>query len=134
MQAWIILADYSHVWYACNEETIFEDRLFFVGKNLDVVREQLKAIINNPLPVIQDQFELECDRYMFYPPKDNDEVVLQIRLVKDEPYEINAYINFKLILLDLHEHSTLQTSIPDEIILEMRKQLSDKFGGNDHVD
>ena len=133
MQAWVILADYSHVWYSVNEETIFEDRLFFVGKNLDVVREQLEAIVNNPLPVIQNQFELECDRYMFYPPKDND-VVLQIRLVKDEPYEINTYINFRLLLLDLHEHSTLQTSIPDEIILDMRKQLADKFGDVSYVD
>lgn len=128
MQAWIILSDcLKDTWV---NEYIFEDRLFFAGLNKDTVLEQLKCIAKDPDRVLINEFELDYDycNVLLLDKFDSDDCVLEIKLtnysIKGDRY---TYLRFRLILLDMKENSTLQTSIPDEIIQEIRDELKSQI-------
>ena len=128
MQVWTIVVD--HVKDNWEEECIFEDRLFFCGLNLNPVMDQLTCLIHNPHKLLTSQWELDYDDCIFLSYQNSlfqeysDDCVLQCKLThSSDKGTVYTYLHFRLILLDLHEHSTAQTKIPEDIISVIRETL-----------
>ena len=128
MQVWAIVAD--HLKDSWEDEFLFEDRLMFIGANLDTVKDQLKQVIANPHELLASKWEIDYDGWKFLYTNGDfyDDGVFQIRLVHDSIKGSKyTYIYFRLLLLDLHKHSTAQTSIPDDVIQSIHDELIQSF-------
>lgn len=126
MNIWTILVDQTNE----QGDYLFEDRLFFAALNRDIALEQLQQVVLNPAPVVAYQFELDYDDFNFYHPEHyEDDVLVHMTLINHtDNGNAYTYLHFRLVLLDLRENSTAQTSIPDEIISQSRDLVCECIG------
>ena len=128
MNIWAILIDSAKDNY--HNEMIFEDRLFFAGRDKENVIEQLKAVVKDQYKILTEMLMLDYDNVDYYYPDQwcPDDCVLQVRLKEwSVRGDKNIYLYFKLILLDMKKNCTLKTSIPQEIIKEARDIVAKEF-------
>ena len=129
MQVWTILVDYTKD--DGSDELIFEDRLFFVGLNKEAIINQFISIIKDPDRVLCQNLMLDYDSFSFLEPRpvwDSDDCLLKVRLTRQSVRgDIDTNLYFRLILLDLKESCTLQTSIPEETIGKFREIIAGNF-------
>ena len=123
MKVWAIIVD--HLKDNWDNEYLFEDRLFLVGLTKDMMVEHLKCIINNPHNLLADKWEIDYDGWRFLHCSDcSDDCVLEIMLIHDSiKGSKRTFLQFRLMLLELYDNSTAQTSIPEELIQEVRDEL-----------